>query len=129
MGVTAILPAFPALAAAEAGPIHQLRVYEIFNGNKAAFHERFRDHAVRIMERHDFDIVAMWEAKTAARTEFVYILKWPDEATMRARWATFITDEEWAAIKRRTAAQHGKLVGEIEERVLRLTDYSPRPPA
>lgn len=129
MGVTAILPAFPPLAAAEASPIHQLRVYEIFEGNKAAFHERFRDHAVRIMERHDFDIVAMWEAKTPARTEFVYILKWPDEATMKDRWAKFMADEEWAAIKRRTAARHGRLVGEIEERVLRLTDYSPRRPA
>jgi hypothetical protein len=24
--------------------IHQLRIYEIFEHNKAAFHERFRDH-------------------------------------------------------------------------------------
>ena len=28
--------------------IHQLRIYEIFERNKAAFHARFRDHAMRI---------------------------------------------------------------------------------
>jgi hypothetical protein len=49
--------------------IHQLRIYEIFEHNKAAFHARFRDHAARIMARHGFQIVAMWEAKTAGRTE------------------------------------------------------------
>jgi hypothetical protein len=31
--------------------IHQLRIYEIFEPNKAAFHARFRDHAARIMQR------------------------------------------------------------------------------
>jgi heme-degrading monooxygenase HmoA len=105
--------------------IHQLRVYEIFEHNKAAFHNRFRDHAARIMRTYGFNILAMWEAKTDQRTEFVYLLAWPDEATMRESWARFMADEEWKAIKRVTSAQHGDLVGAIEERVLRLTDYSP----
>jgi hypothetical protein len=50
--------------------IHQLRIYEIFEENKASFYARFRDHAARIMARHGFDIAAMWEAKTDRRTEF-----------------------------------------------------------
>jgi hypothetical protein len=44
--------------------IHQLRIYEIFDSNKKAFHDRFRDHAIRIMAKYDFKIVATWEAKT-----------------------------------------------------------------
>lgn len=43
--------------------IHQLRIYEIFDGNKKAFHDRFRDHAMRIMAKYDFKIVATWESK------------------------------------------------------------------
>jgi len=31
--------------------IHQLRIYEIFDANKKAFHDRFRDHAMRIMAK------------------------------------------------------------------------------
>jgi hypothetical protein len=106
-------------------PIYQLRIYEIFEGNKQAFHERFRDHAVRIMAKYDFKIVAMWESATNERTEFVYVLEWPDAGTMKDRWSRFMADQEWADIKKKTAAAHGRLVGTIEERVLRLTSYSP----
>jgi hypothetical protein len=38
--------------------IHQLRIYEIFDTNKKAFHDRFRDHAMRTMAKYDFNIVA-----------------------------------------------------------------------
>jgi heme-degrading monooxygenase HmoA len=105
--------------------IHQLRTYEIFEHNKSAFHARFRDHAMRIMRNYGFDIVAMWETANQQRTEFVYLLAWPDEAAKNAAWAQFRADEEWKEIKRVTSAKHGDLVGSIEDRVLFLTDYSP----
>jgi len=41
------------------------------------------------------DIVAMWEARTERRTEFVYLLAWSDEAAKAAAWAAFMADEEW----------------------------------
>ena len=53
------------------------------------------------MKKYDFNIVAQWEARNGARTEFVYLLEWPDEATMKDRWAKFMADKEWADIKRR----------------------------
>ena len=104
--------------------IQQLRIYEIFENNKAAFHARFRDHATRIMQRYGFQIPAMWETKFGERTEFVYLLQWPDEKTKIAAWSEFMQDKEWAEIKRVTSAEHGPLVGEIEDRSLTLTDYS-----
>ncbi len=105
--------------------LHQLRIYEIFEQNKQAFHARFRDHAERIMRSYGFTILAMWESKTEPRTEFVYLLAWPDEATMHKAWAQFMADEEWKTVKRVTATEHGVLVGEIEDRVLIPTAYSP----
>lgn len=91
--------------------IHQLRIYEIFEHNQAAFHARFRDHAMRIMLKYGFEIVAMWEVSNPQRTEFVDLLAWPDE--------------EWQEIKRVISARYGDLVGSIEDRRLVLTDYSP----
>jgi hypothetical protein len=108
------------------GVIHQLRIYEIFDGNKRAFHERFRDHAMRIMARYDFKIIATWETKKGDRTEFVYLLEWPDKETMRDRWTKFMADQEWSNIKKETSRTYGSFVGEIEDRTLELTDYSPR---
>src|SRR5260370_1518490 len=75
--------------------IYQLRIYEIFEHNKAAFHDRFRDHAARIMKSYGFDIIATWESKTSDRTEFVYLLAWPDEQTMLRARGQFRADEEW----------------------------------
>jgi heme-degrading monooxygenase HmoA len=106
--------------------IHQLRIYEIFENNKAAFHDRFRDHAMRIMKTFGFDFVAMWESRTGNRTEFVYLLSWPDEKSMLDAWQKFRADEEWKDIKRVTNAKHGDLVGKIEEKVIVPTAYSPR---
>jgi hypothetical protein len=45
---------------------------------------------------------------------------------MKDRWAKFMADQEWSDIKKQTAAKHGQLVGEIQDRTLRLTPYSPR---
>ena len=104
--------------------IHQLRIYETFEHNKAAFHDRFRDHASRIMQIYGFNILAMWESKTGDRIEFVYLLVWADEPIMRDAWMKFMADEEWKEIKRITNAQYGDMVGEIEDRVLVTTDYS-----
>jgi hypothetical protein len=116
------------MADAEKQPnvIHQLRIYEIFEGNKKAFHNRFRDHAMRIMAKYDFKIVATWEAKQNDRTEFIYLLEWPDKETMTNRWAKFMQDQEWSQIKKETTEIHGPMVGRVEDRTLELTDYSPR---
>jgi hypothetical protein len=129
--VALLMLSFGVIARAQADdavstPVHQLRIYEIFENNKAAFHERFRDHAARIMAKYDFNIVSMWESKFAGRTEFVYLLEWPDEQTMKDRWAAFMADAEWKRIKRETGAKHGQFVGDIEDRTLHLTAYSPQ---
>jgi heme-degrading monooxygenase HmoA len=125
-GLLAALALFVAAPAAQAAerPINQLRIYEIFEGNKAAFHVRFRDHATRIMARHGFRILSMWEAKSQDKTEFVYLLQWRDEAAMKAAWTAFMADPEWAEIKRVTGREHGRFVGGIEDRTLVLTDYA-----
>jgi hypothetical protein len=104
--------------------VHQLRTYQIFDATRQRFHDRFRDHAMRIMARYDFNIVATWETRSDDRIEFVYLLEWPDEATMRDRWTRFMADREWVDIKQRTRI-HGPMVGEIRDQTLLLTAYSP----
>lgn len=107
-------------------PIHQLRIYEIFETNKDAFHDRFRDHAARIMkDKYGFNILEIWESKTAEKTRFVYLLRWEDEAALQDGWAGFMADEEWKEIKRETGAVHGSFVGGIDDLTLKMTDYSP----
>lgn len=107
-------------------PIHQLRIYEIPKENKQVFLDRFRDHALRIMKKYGFTIVAIWETEFREKTEFVYLLEWKDEQVMKISWEGFMADKEWKEIKARTAEQYGNFVNEIEDRTLKLTDFSPQ---
>lgn len=104
--------------------INQLRIYEIPANNREPFHKRFRDLARPIFARHGFRIQAMWESQREDKLYFVYLLAWTDKAEMKACWESFMADEEWAEIKRVTAAKHGSYVNGIEEFVLMPTDYS-----
>lgn len=45
---------------------------------------------------------------------------------MTDRWEKFLHDEEWIKIKKETGETYGPLVGEIQDRALYPTDYSPR---
>jgi heme-degrading monooxygenase HmoA len=74
--------------------IHQLRIYQINPDLKTEFDERFRKHASRIMKLHGFDIKAMWYSEVEDKTEFVYILEWPDSTTLQKQWDAFIADSE-----------------------------------
>jgi hypothetical protein len=106
--------------------ILQMRTYELFDNTREAFHARFRDHAVRIFERHGFSFVAGWESRHEGGSQFSYVLRWPDEDTMRRCWAAFMADDEWAEIKRRSAASApGPLVGEIDDCLVTPVDYLP----
>lgn len=112
--------------AATGSPVYQLRIYEIFESNKNQFHERFRDQAMRIMKKYNFKITSIWESKSDKKTEFVYFLEWPDETTMKKAWEGFKSDQEWIAIKKEFTAKYGDVVGNIEDRILTKTDYSPK---
>lgn len=105
--------------------LQQLRIYEINRDNKDAFHARFQDHALRIMKRYDFRIIDMWESDTGEKIQFVYVLTWPDRATMDLRWKELLADKEWADIKKRTAAESGQLVREANGQPLVRVSYSP----
>lgn len=106
--------------------VHQLRIYEIDPAKRAVFHERFRDHATRIMATHGFRILAMWESHSDDRLEFVYLLEWPDRDTLERGWAAFMADESWSEIKRAVrAAAGGEPVLSVSSRTLDVVDYPP----
>lgn len=105
--------------------IQQLRIYEIDRRNKDAFHQRFQDHALRIMKRHGFKIIDAWESDSGEKVQFIYLLAWSDKSTMDLRWREFLADQEWIDIKKQTAAESGELVRETNGYPLTRVSYSP----
>ena len=126
LALAVLLALAPAATAAPAAtPLQQLRIYEIPRANEGVFHDRFQDHALRIMARHGFAVRSIWRSEHEGKVEFVYLLDWPDAATMKAAWAAFMADPEWAAIKKETGARHGRFVDAISDRTLEPLPWSP----
>ncbi|MBS1731310.1 MAG: NIPSNAP family protein [Bacteroidetes bacterium] len=109
-----------------AEPIYQLRIYEIPKENRDVFHARFKDHAYRIMKKYGFQIIAIWESNYNNKLEFVYLLEWPNQDSMTIAWNKFMTDQEWKDIKALTSKEYGTFVNNIEDRTLKLINYSPQ---
>lgn len=108
------------------GPrLHQLRVYEIIRDKREPFHQRFKEHALRIMKRHGFKVLDMWESDTVDKLQFIYLLEWTDAKTMEAKWKDFLSDQEWIDIKKRSAAERGDLVKSAVGQPLHRVSYSP----
>lgn len=105
--------------------IYEERVYEIPNQVRKAFHERFEQHAMRIMQKHGFKFVGCWDEVIGDMQNFVYILSWDDMNSRQSAWTAFNADEEWTRIKKESAEQHGQLVAKTSNRILAPTKYSP----
>jgi len=111
--------------AADGARLQQLRIYEINRKTRDPFHERFRDHALRIMKKHGFNVIDLWESDTGEKLQLIYVLDWPDKDTMESAWKAFLADAEWIEIKKRSAERHGQLVHEAKGQSLERLAYSP----
>ena len=105
--------------------IYQLRIYEVSPGKREIFHNRFKNHALRIMKRYDFKVIALWKSSSVADFEFIYLLKWPDVEVMDRQWKLFLADDEWIEIKRKTVSESGEPVLRVISRVINAVDYCP----
>ncbi|AUG98858.1 NIPSNAP family protein [Pectobacteriaceae bacterium CE70] len=105
--------------------MYQLRIYKVNLEKREAFHDRFKNHAMRIMKKYAFSIVAMWETVTESDMEFIYILDWPNVETMEHQWKAFLADQEWIDIKKKMDLDIGEPVIQATGRVLTPIEYSP----
>lgn len=107
--------------------VYELRVYHTFGGKLDDLLRRFREHTLRLFERHGIRSVAYWtpiDEPLKDRTLF-YILEHPSREAATANWNAFRQDPEWQAVQRASEAS-GKLVETADSIFLSLTDFSPQ---
>ena len=112
---------------AQTGPrVYELRTYTANEGKLDALHARFRDHTLRLFEKHGMENVAYFAPSDdpLAGNTLVYLLAHDSREAAAASWAAFGADPEWIAA--RDASQvGGTLVAGIESVYMTATDYSP----
>jgi hypothetical protein len=107
--------------------VYELRVYHAAPGKLADLEARFRDHTIKIFDRHGMKSVAYWTPldEPEKSNTLIYILQHPSREVAAANWKSFQDDPEWKSVKEKSEA-NGKLVDKIDSTFLALTDFSPR---
>jgi len=106
--------------------VYELRIYHASAGKLGELLARFRDHTIRIFDRHGLKSVAYWTPvdEPEKSNTLVYILQHPSREEAAANWKSFQDDPEWKTVKEKSEA-NGKLTEKIDSTFLRLTDFSP----
>ncbi len=130
--LTLATTATPALAQGAAldpqAAIYELRIYYPAPGKLAALNARFREHTLKLFEKHGMHNVAYWnEQPTSEAPEgrLIYVLAFPSREARDASWKAFGADPAWRAVVA-TSEAGGKLLTRIDSVFMTMADYSPR---
>lgn len=115
----------------DAGPagtaVYELRVYHAAPGKQGELLARFRDHTVKIFQRHGMKSMAYWTPLDEPQKSemLIYILEHPSREAATANWKAFQEDAEWKRVRDKSE-ENGKLVEKVDSTFMELTDFSPR---
>ncbi|MEX0700528.1 MAG: NIPSNAP family protein [Planctomycetales bacterium] len=113
----------PAESAVDA-PVYELRTYVTVPGRLPALHQRFREHTVKLFEKHGMENVIYWTPADKEDT-LVYVLKHKSRDAADKSWTAFRNDPEWKKAQMESE-RDGKIVEKVERVWLTTTDYSPQ---
>jgi hypothetical protein len=113
-------------SAQDMGKVFELRIYTATPGNLDNLHARFRDHTTRIFGNHGMKVVGYWTPTSEEESEntLVYMLEHASQDAADASWRAFGQDPEWDRVAEASNA-NGQILGGIERRYMKATDYSP----
>lgn len=105
--------------------IYEYREYEAMPGRLADLNARFRNHTLKLFEKHGMKNIGYWTPNVGDYSNrLIYLLGFEDSNQRDRAWASFRADPEWARVVAASEA-HGPLVARVRNSMLTPTDYSP----
>ena len=107
------------------GPVYELRTYTAADGKLEELKARFRDHTIKIFNKHKMESVGYWVPQDPAlsKNTLIYILKHPSRAEGEKNWTAFQNDEEWKKVAA-DSEKNGKLVNKVDRVWMDATAFS-----
>ena len=111
---------------AQGEKVFELRTYTAPEGKLPNLEARFRDHTMRIFEKHGMSNVGYWVPQDAPASDntLIYIISHDSREQAAANWDSFRADPEWAEVSRASQVD-GRIVSSVEAVFMDATDYSP----
>ena len=112
--------------AQSASRVFELRTYTAPEGKLDNLQARFRDHTMRIFERHGMTNIGYWTPRDEpdASNTLVYIISHSSREAAAESWQNFRDDPEWQQVSRESQID-GRIVSNVESVFLDPTDFSP----
>lgn len=111
--------------------VYELRTYRTHENKLPDLLTRFRDHTLRLFEKHGMENVGYWrleETENASDRTLVFLLGHRSREAATASWQAFMADPEWQAAAAASEAD-GKILSQDPDSVfLTTTDFSPPVP-
>lgn len=104
--------------------IFELRTYRCMPGRKADVLARFRNHTMRLFEKHGLHVVGFWETLIGETDELIYMIRFRSWEDRGERWGAFAADPEWQQAAEQSNAR-GQIVEHVRTALLDATDFSP----
>ncbi len=111
--------------------IFELRTYIASPGNLGNLNARFREHTVKLFEKHGMTNVVYWcplEGQPGAGEQLIYFLSHKSVDAAKASFDAFRQDPTWVAARAATEKKAGGSLtapGGVQSEFLEATDYSP----
>ena len=102
--------------------VFELRTYTSHEGRLNDVVNRFRDHTVRIFEKHGMISVGYWIPKDTPNT-LIYILAHPSREAANKSWDAFRNDPDWK-IARTASEINGPIVVKTQSVFMESTAFS-----
>lgn len=104
----------------------ELRTYTTNAGKMPALHARFRDHTMKLFEKHGITNIGYWSPETGENAEntLVYIIAYPNKESRKKMWDAFAEDPDWKKAKGESE-KDGVLVSKVVSTFMNPTEYSP----
>ena len=114
------------VAHAQSPRVYELRTYTAPDGKLEELHARFRNHTLRIFQKHGMSNVAYFKPQDAplSQNTLIYLIAHQSREAAKQNWAAFGKDPEWQKVAQETQV-NGKIVAKVESVFLDATDYSP----
>ncbi len=111
---------------AQATQVFELRTYTAAEGKQDDLLARFRNHTLRIFEKHGMTNVAYWTPQDEPLSDntLIYVLAHPSREAADAAWRAFGSDPEWQQVAEESQ-RNGRLIAGLERVYLEPTDFSP----
>jgi hypothetical protein len=107
--------------------VYELRTYTTNEGKLDHLNARFRDHTIRLFDKHGMTSVGYWVPSDKPQSEntLIYVLKHESRAAAKASWQAFIADPDWKKVAK-VSQLDGQILAKAPESVfMNAADYSP----